>query len=684
MARLWEGYRLGGRYEIQELLGEGATSTVYKAFDHNLKRIVAVKIIHPHLANRPDFLRRFEAEARAVAQLRHPNIVQVYDFAHEGELYYMVLEYIPGESLQARLTRLREAGKRMTPLEAVRLLIPLADAVHYAHEQGMIHRDIKPANILLTPQGDPVLTDFGLARLLRGSERHTRTGTILGTVLYMAPEQLRGQNVDHRADIYALSAVLYEMLTGQPPYTGDSIAEVIQGHLMADVPDPRELRPEIPPALSEVVRRGLAKDPEERYASALALKTALEALLPELEARFAAVLERTLVEAPRGAVPSDASAPPEVEAEAPLQTHEVERLLGLLAGQEAALLAGIGLGLAYMWRTAVLLWLAAAGWLLALLVTLRALRPWWRLARAYRLAWVPGARDASASEAPIPLRFRVLRLDYPYDLALMAFPAALSALLTTGSALAWVFGQLLGHPIAAVHIAAVWGLIAIPLFLFHLHFVALNFLQPGVLNRLHFGHFLPTLSLGLLALPGLALAPSLPPGWKEAAQILALGAFGVGGMLGALTLIFLFRRALSIGLPSPSLAPLVFLIVPVVVVYATATLLLFGYLAQTGLVIPQAVFHMTVYTAWGIALAGEVLAWMLYWGYRWAGVPWTPLRWGLVDAFTGPALLALLTWSTGLRGWPVLLTAAGSGLAGVLLFVYIAWGLWRRRRAEIR
>jgi serine/threonine-protein kinase len=197
----WVGQTLSGRYHIQELLGHGGMSSVYKATDPNLRRTVAIKIIHPHLSSDPDFLGRFEDEAAMIAQLRHENIIQVFDFNHEGDVYYMVLEYLPGETLSDRLKRLNEQNQKMDPAEVVKDIAEVGDAVQYAHDKGLIHRDIKPANIMLDVYGKAVLMDFGIARMI-GGVQHTATGAVIGTAKYMSPEQIKGEKVDKRSDIY--------------------------------------------------------------------------------------------------------------------------------------------------------------------------------------------------------------------------------------------------------------------------------------------------------------------------------------------------------------------------------------------------------------------------------------------------------------------------------------------------
>ncbi|MBI5830285.1 MAG: serine/threonine protein kinase, partial [Chloroflexi bacterium] len=212
----WIGSSLSGRYHIEALLGQGGMSAVYNGADPNLRRTVAIKLIHAHLAADPEFVRRFEAEAAAVAQLRHPNIIQVYDFNHDGDTYYMVLEYLTGTTLQQTLRALSAAGRRMPVAEIVRVMAAVADAAHYAHQQGMIHRDLKPANVMINPSGQPTLMDFGIAKILSG-QQHTATGAVIGTPAYLSPEQVRGERPDSRADIYSMGIMLFELVAGRPP-----------------------------------------------------------------------------------------------------------------------------------------------------------------------------------------------------------------------------------------------------------------------------------------------------------------------------------------------------------------------------------------------------------------------------------------------------------------------------------
>jgi|GEM_PF-1036454 len=276
------GQTLNGRYKIEELLGQGGMSAVYKAFDPNLKRMVAVKVIHSHLAGDARFRSRFESEATAVAALRHSNIVQVYDFASDDDLYYMVQEFVPGETLQDHLKRLNEGGRSMPVADALRYTGDIAEAAGYAHRRGMIHRDIKPANIMLSVHGEAILMDFGIVKIT-GSSEHTVTGAVIGTALYMPPELIRGEVPDPRSDIYSLGVTLYEMVSGRPPFDANSAMTLLMMHLQDPVPELREVRPDVPDPLMDIVRQALAKDREERFASMEDLSRALRDLRDHLD-----------------------------------------------------------------------------------------------------------------------------------------------------------------------------------------------------------------------------------------------------------------------------------------------------------------------------------------------------------------------------------------------------------------
>lgn len=279
----WIGRSLNDRYKISALLGQGGMSAVYKANDPNLKRVVAIKLIHPHLSTDPDFIYRFKKEAAAVAAFRHPNIVQVYDFNVDGEVYYMVLEFIPGETLQERLKELKHSELKMPIEHAIRIVIDICDAMGYAHRHGMIHRDIKPANIMLDVHGQAILMDFGIVKIL-DDETHTVTGAVVGTARYMSPETIRSEVPDERSDIYSLGVTFYEMLNGNPPFNADSAMSLMMRHLNDPVPDLRTLRPDVPPDLVAIINKSLEKDRARRYRSAEEMAADLRRLLAKLEA----------------------------------------------------------------------------------------------------------------------------------------------------------------------------------------------------------------------------------------------------------------------------------------------------------------------------------------------------------------------------------------------------------------
>jgi len=274
----WIGRTLSGRYKIEALLGQGGMSAVYKATDPNLKRVVAVKLIHPHLSSDPSFVIRFGSEASAVASLRHPNIVQVFDYNNDEGVYYMVLEFIPGETLHDRMQRLNDSGRKLPIKEALTYTINICEAMGYAHQRGMVHRDIKPANIMLDVHNQAILMDFGIVKIL-GGESHTSTGAVVGTARYMSPEIIRGEVADHRSDIYSLGVALYEMLSGRPPFLADSAMTLMMMHLNDPIPNVLEFRTDVRPELVEILEKSLAKDRVDRYQSAAEMAADLKRAL---------------------------------------------------------------------------------------------------------------------------------------------------------------------------------------------------------------------------------------------------------------------------------------------------------------------------------------------------------------------------------------------------------------------
>lgn len=273
----WIGQTIGGRYQIEQLIGQGGMSAVYRANDPNLRRIVAVKLIHTHLSDDPSFVRRFMEEAATVAQLRHPNIIQVYDFDHDEDVYFIVFEFIPGESLHARLDRVVKSGRKISFEEAIRITAGVADALDYAHRRSLVHRDVKPANVMINVQEEPILMDFGIVKIVGGTQ-HTATGATVGTARYMSPEQVRSDNIDPRTDIYSLGVMLFEMLAGRAPFVADSAMTMMMMHVSDPVPDLNEFRPDTPRALREIVAKALAKNPANRFQTAGEFAAALRAV----------------------------------------------------------------------------------------------------------------------------------------------------------------------------------------------------------------------------------------------------------------------------------------------------------------------------------------------------------------------------------------------------------------------
>ncbi len=271
----WIGKTIGGRYRITELVGRGGMSSVYRAEDPNLQRTVAVKIIHPHLSENPEFVKRFEQEAAAVAKLRHPNIMQVHDFNHDNGVYYIIFEYIPGQPLDSKLKNLKEANIKMPLRDATGLMIPLCEAVAYAHGRQMIHRDLKPSNVMIDLLNQPILLDFGIAKIIGGDHVHTATGATIGTAAYMAPEQVLGENITHQADIYSLGVLLYEMAAGHPPYEGNSPLTVMMKHVNDPLPDIRLANTNLPTSFASILKKALAKQPQDRFDSAMEMAVVL-------------------------------------------------------------------------------------------------------------------------------------------------------------------------------------------------------------------------------------------------------------------------------------------------------------------------------------------------------------------------------------------------------------------------
>jgi serine/threonine protein kinase len=283
------GEVVADRYELEELVGTGGMSSVFKARDRLLERPVALKILHEHYVRDADYVERFRREARAVAQLAHPNIVTVIDRGEEGGRQFIVFEYVEGENLKQVVTRTGPLPVR----EAVDLALQIARALGYAHHRGIVHRDVKPQNVILNEDGRAKVTDFGIARSL-DVDGFTQTGTVLGTSDYIAPEQAQGQPVDEKTDVYSLGVVLYELLTGDLPFRGEGFVAVAMQHVNEPPPNVLDRRGDVPPRLALAIERAMAKRPEDRYASMDELVADLETSLREVDG-YGDTSERTLV-----------------------------------------------------------------------------------------------------------------------------------------------------------------------------------------------------------------------------------------------------------------------------------------------------------------------------------------------------------------------------------------------------
>jgi hypothetical protein len=261
----WSGQTIGG-YQIADEIGRGGMAIVYRAYQPQLERWVAIKILQSTAARGEEFLARFRREARAIAALRHPNILTIYDYGEEHGIAYIVMEYVPGGTLKARLS-----GQPMEWPDAATLILPVGRALSYAHSQGVVHRDVKPANILLPRPDWPLLADFGLVKLIGHQQGITRPGSSVGTPAYVSPEQAAGEEVDHHSDIYSLGIVLYELLTGRLPFEAESPVDMMFRRLHEPPLPPRRLNPHITPQLEGAIVRALARDPAARHPNMEAL-----------------------------------------------------------------------------------------------------------------------------------------------------------------------------------------------------------------------------------------------------------------------------------------------------------------------------------------------------------------------------------------------------------------------------
>ncbi|MCL1917435.1 MAG: protein kinase [Peptococcaceae bacterium] len=265
---------LGNRYKIEGKLGAGGMAIVYKAQDTQLERTVAVKVLRKQFVNDEEFVENFRQEAQSVARLSHPNIVSFYDVGHDGDVNYIIMEYIEGKTLKQVV---RENGSFPLP-EAINIIDQVAEALNHAHAKDIVHRDIKPQNIMVTPNNQAKVTDFGLAGAAM-SAAPARIGEVVGSVYYLSPEQARGDLVTEQSDIYSLGIILYELMTGQLPYVGDSPVSIIRKHLRETPPLPGQLGKNS--ALDIVIARAMAKSAKDRYRDVKELQTHLALVHPQ-------------------------------------------------------------------------------------------------------------------------------------------------------------------------------------------------------------------------------------------------------------------------------------------------------------------------------------------------------------------------------------------------------------------
>ncbi|MBN2297321.1 MAG: serine/threonine protein kinase [Deltaproteobacteria bacterium] len=268
-----------GRYEIVQELGKGAMGVVYQAQDPQINRTIALKVLREDRVTSEDFVQRFLKEAMAIGRLSHPNIVTIYDVGRDHGTVYLAMEFLEGRPFNDII---REST--LSAEQIAELAIQLADSLDYAHKKGIVHRDIKPSNIMMTPDGKVKLTDFGIARIEDASmHQQTRAGEILGTPVYMSPEQVMGQQLDGRSDLYSLGVILYELAAGSRPYSGENLASIFRAITLDNPKDPAEINPGMPPGLGKLIMKSLNKKADDRFQTGSEMAAAFRDFLREME-----------------------------------------------------------------------------------------------------------------------------------------------------------------------------------------------------------------------------------------------------------------------------------------------------------------------------------------------------------------------------------------------------------------
>ena len=302
-----------GHYQIVASLGEGGMAAVYKAYQPAMDRYVALKVLPRHFASDPEFVKRFQQEAKVLAKLQHPHILPVFDFGEADGYTYIVMPFVQSGTLAELII-----GQSLPWPQIYNIISQMGDALDYAHAHGLIHRDVKPTNILIDDSGHCLLTDFGLAKIMEGSVHLTTSGAIMGTPAYMSPEQGMGRKLDGRTDVYSLGVILYELTTGRAPYLADTPMAVMIKHISDPLPLPRDINPEIPGAIERVILKALSKDPEDRFATAGDMVLALQAAMsrsadvetPEMSAEILVPTSSLAATTPPPLLPTTASPTP--------------------------------------------------------------------------------------------------------------------------------------------------------------------------------------------------------------------------------------------------------------------------------------------------------------------------------------------------------------------------------------